>query len=78
MNPMFGYVDCGVQQQYVELEQGGKYGLVPSTVAQANVEERIGSPEMFGGEEEQHLQKPSAEPTKDGEFVGERVWTAAV
>ncbi|OEL33317.1 hypothetical protein BAE44_0005662 [Dichanthelium oligosanthes] len=66
MSPMFGYVEYGygVQQQCVELNQGGEYGLVPSTMAQANVEERIGCPEMFRGEEEQ--QQPSAQGS---EFV---------
>ncbi|CAL4945237.1 unnamed protein product [Urochloa decumbens] len=44
-----------------------EYALAPSTVAQANGEEWIGGcqPEMFRGEEEQHVQKLSTEePTQ--------------
>ncbi|OEL33326.1 hypothetical protein BAE44_0005660 [Dichanthelium oligosanthes] len=66
MNPMFADVE---KQKYIELDQGGEYGLVPSTMAQANAQELIGCPAMIGGEEEQHLQQPSAELAQDSEFV---------
>nr|TKW35209.1 hypothetical protein SEVIR_2G357300v2 [Setaria viridis] len=52
----------GGEEQHLSTQDGEfvetSYGLLPSDVAQVNVEEWIRGMEMFGGEEEQQISKP--------------------
>ncbi|OEL16271.1 hypothetical protein BAE44_0022704 [Dichanthelium oligosanthes] len=51
--------------EFVETE----YGLLPSEVAQINVQDWIDRPEMFEGEEKQGQEQQSSEPEQGGKLV---------